>query len=98
MNIIGGMATLCRFEVSAPVSRTVYKTKDSGKAYWQLFIRLEDGELCFYVHDPDLQVIVENLDLGTEVIVRGEIHPHKQYSQTERPHFLSPLSITVDSE
>ena len=91
------MENSCSFHLRAPVSRTVFKTKDNGKSFWQLYVRLEKGELCFYVHDPELQKITEALELGAMIEIQGIIEPHKTYSQTERPHFLSPATIKVST-
>ena len=88
----------CIWTLEGELSRTTYKTSARGRAYWLALVRVEAGEICLYVHDPDLQRKIETAKLGSRVIATGPIEPHKMYSQAEKPYFLSPTVLTISDE
>jgi hypothetical protein len=60
-----------------------------------MLVRVQKGDVALYIHEPEVQSIVEKLSLGTLIKASGEILPHRQVSNTEKPYFLSPLSIVA---
>lgn len=89
------MENNCEWSLSGTLSQSTYKTVGSGRGFWLLYVRVDKGEICMYVHDPELQRVAETLELGQKIVARGIILPHARVSQTERPYFLSPSNLTI---
>jgi hypothetical protein len=86
----------CKWVLEGELSKTTYKVSARGKGYWLALVRVEKGEICLYVHDIELQRIVESSELGMRITASGQIEPHSRYSQAEKPYFLSPSSISLE--
>jgi len=91
----GDMQDSCDWTITGTVSKSSYKTTQAQRSFWVVMIRVEKGEICLYVHDPELQKIAERIALGTRVQVDGVILPHARVSNAEKPYFLSPSRITI---
>lgn len=85
----------CKWLVEGQLSKATYKVGSKGNGYWIALIRVENGEVCLYVHDLEIQRFLESAPLGAYVIASGIIEPHNRYSQAEKPYFLSPAVMTL---
>jgi hypothetical protein len=91
----GDMEDSCEWVLTGTVSKSSYKTTQAQRSFWVVMIRVEKGEICLYIHDTELQKIVERVALGTRVQVNGFILPHSRVSNAEKPYFLSPSRIQI---
>lgn len=89
------MTDVCSWSAQGTITQSTYKTKDRGGGYWQVFIRVDKGDLCLYFHNEVLQAVVERLTLGTRIRVSGIITPHNQVNRADKPYFLSPLTLEL---
>jgi hypothetical protein len=90
------MQNNCEWKLSGTISQATYKTTGSGRGFWLLHVRVEKGDICLYVHEPELQNVAEKLSLGQRISASGSILPHARVAQAERPYFLSPLRIELE--
>ena len=89
------MTDVCNWTAQGTITQSTFKTKDGGGGYWQVFIRVDKGDLCLYFHNEAMQSIIERLSLGTKIRVSGVITPHNQVNRADRPYFLSPSTLEV---
>ena len=83
----------CEWTLTGTISQSVYKTTGSGRGFWLVHVRVDKGEICLYVHEPELQRGMESTALGQRITATGVINPHSRVSQADRPYFLSPSAI-----